>query len=62
MTFICKERNKLDGVSNHKVWKKRNDIFLKENKAMQLIEGIVAVLDKNDVQEMEKYNKREIIA
>jgi len=41
MSNSLKGENKLEGASNHLVWKKTIDLILKKNKVLDLVKGKV---------------------
>ena len=57
--YFCKESNKLVRTDNFLAWKKRTDLFLKENELLEHVKGNITIPAKEQTQALAKYNRDE---
>jgi hypothetical protein len=56
MTNSMKSENKLDGVSNFRVWKTRIDLILAKNKVLDIVKGSIVKPEFEEGKEKEPHN------
>ena len=56
MTYSMKSENKLEGASNFRAWKKRIDLILSKNKALDIVKGNIVEPQFEEGKEQEPEN------
>ena len=56
MTYSMKSKNKLEGDSNFRAWKKRIDLILSKNKVLDIVKGKIIEPQFEEGKEKEPQN------
>jgi DNA integrity scanning protein DisA with diadenylate cyclase activity len=56
MTYSMKSKNKLEGASNFRAWKKRIDLILAKNKVLDIVKGKIVEQEFEEGKEKELQN------
>ena len=56
MTYSMKSKNKLDGASNFRAWKKMIDLILAKNKVLDIVKGKIVKPELEEGKEKEPQN------
>ena len=56
MTYSMKSKNKLEGASNFRAWKRRIDLILAKNKVLDIVKGKIVEPEFEEGKEKEPQN------